>query len=72
VTAVDWDRIRLALHLERSINNMAGRYGIACMDQANARLGTDEHAAANRKASRQYRALMRLTCALSELVGGTQ
>lgn len=65
------DRIRLAVRLQTAIDNMAGRYGIACMDQAYARTPA-ERAAANRKACRQYRALMRLTTALSNLaIGGT-
>lgn len=66
------DRTRLALRLDHAINAMAGRYGIACMDQAYARTPAERYAA-NRKASRQYLALMRLTTALTELaIGATR
>ncbi len=64
------ERALLAHQLRDAANKMAGRYGIACMEIAQARPGTDAHAAAHRTAIRQYRALMRLTFALSALAAG--
>lgn len=59
-----------AARLGDAVNRMAGRYGISCMDQMAART-RDEIRKADRAASRQYRALMRLTSALANLAGGT-
>ena len=63
------ERIALAIRLQRAIDNMAGRYGITCMELCRTKPGR-EWAEADRKASRQYRALMRLTAALSNLAIG--
>ncbi|KAB1932928.1 hypothetical protein F8271_24995 [Micromonospora sp. ALFpr18c] len=49
------------LRLQTAVNQMAARYGMACMAIAYAEGGSDEHTAAHRAAARQYRALMRLT-----------
>ncbi|MGC5329794.1 hypothetical protein [Micromonospora sp. DT62] len=57
----------LAVRLGVAADSMAARYGLTCMEIAYARPGTDAHALAHRKASRQYRALMRLTAALTNL-----
>lgn len=50
--------------LERAVMDMAGRYGISCMEQGIAEPGSTEYLRADRASSRQFRALSRLTMAL--------
>lgn len=65
-----FERALLASRLALAIDHMAGRYGVACMKQAYATIGSDEHAAAERRATRQYKALQRLTAALRRIADG--
>jgi hypothetical protein len=64
------ERLQLAVRLKLAIDQMAGRYGIGCIEQACARPGSAEHLKACRKTARQYRTLMRLTHAFAELAAG--
>ncbi|MGW3854747.1 hypothetical protein [Micromonospora arida] len=60
------------IRLQTAVNQMAGRYGISCMEIATAQTGP-ERAIAHRSAARQYRALMRLTSTLTDhALGGTR
>ncbi|WP_430497843.1 hypothetical protein ACQRWP_23780 [Micromonospora trifolii] len=67
------DQALRVLRLQTAVNQMAGRYGMACMAIAYAEVGSNEYTAAHRTAARQYRALMRLTEALTTIaLGGTR
>lgn len=54
------------VRLQTAINEMASRYGLTCMEIATARTGP-ERTIAHLAAARKYRALMRLTSALTTL-----
>lgn len=55
--------------LQTAINQMASRYALTCMELATASTG-QERTTAHLAANRQYRALMRLTSALTTLALG--
>lgn len=66
------ERAQLAARLKVAIDEMAGRYGTACITYGMATM-TPDIIRAERTRSRRYRALMRLTHALAEVaLGGTR